>query len=246
MGKNDPKKKKKKWINHLKKYGLLIALFCLFIVILILYTIPAWFKANTTGEEIGRMHGNLVGTAVGSFIGWTEKNPEGWKKGKEEGLSAADTIVEVKNSLNEVANLEVLVASVKLNNGHEIGKKYAAFYLLKADAVFSIDLSRVSVETNEDGSILYIRVTQPEVKVYIDDREIEKVIEYQRKFFNGSAEEGFDAYINSMSNLGANAENEIVRDKNLMESARNSAEKQIRQLTRNILFNGEELLVVWE
>lgn len=217
--------------------GLIIALF--FCVGIVVFTQKL---GKELGKRVGTLYGGLVGTAVGSYNGFTE----GWEKGKENGISAVDTITEMKNSFDEVAKLEVLVSSFKLNDYHEFGNKYAALYLLKADAVFTIDLSKASVDANENGTLLYIRVSQPEVTVYIDDRSVEKMEEYQRKFFNGSAEDGFDAYINSRSNLEVNAQNSIANDENLMRSARNSAEKQIRQLAERVFVNGGEPLIVWE
>lgn len=192
------------------------------------------------GTTVGSAAGTVVGTAVGSYNGFTEKLQEGKKEGEKEGLSADDTTTKVGNSLKEIAKLEVLVSSFKLNDYHKLGNKYAALYLLKANALFTVDLSKASLNKNE------IRVPQPEVTVYIDERYTEKAVESQRKFFNGSAEDGFNAYINSMSNLEENAENSIKNDENLMKSARNSAEKQIRRLIREISSNGEELSIVWE
>ena len=196
------------------------------------------------GGLLGKKVGTIVGTAVGSYNGITKKFPEGETKGKNEGLSASDTTTKVGNSLKEIAKLEVLVSSFKLNDYHELGNKYAALYLLKADAIFTVDLSKASFK-DEEGMI-QVRVPQPEVAVSIDERYTEKAIESQRKFFNGSAEDGFNVYINSMSNLEENAENSIKSDENLMKSARDSAEKQIRRLIRDISLNGEELSIVWE
>ena len=229
----------------MEKSEIFKGLFIIGIVAFCIFSVVMYFKAPAIGEEVGSFSGTAVGTAVGSFTGVVEKFPEGWNKGKEEGLSAVDTVTEIENSFNEIAKLEVLVSSFKLNDYHKLENKYAALYLFKADAVFTIDLSKTYINANEDGSV-YIRLPQPEVTVYIDNRSAEKIVEYQRKFFNGNAEDGFDAYINSMSNLEVSAQNSIKDDENLMRTARNSAEKQIKQLAENIFVNGEEPLIIWE
>lgn len=232
-----------------KKISIKLALpfISVFLVLIIIFIVfPMWRNAQEIGEKAGAFSGNMVGSAIGSFTGITEKFPEGWDKGKEEGLSAKDTKVELKNTLTEVCNLEVLVAGFKLNNYHQVGDKYAALYLLKANAVFTVDLSQSNVNISDDNKTLFITLPQPDITVYFDENSIEKAEEYQRKFFNGNAEDGFDAYINSMENIESSARLSIQNDESFMQSARDSAEKQIRQIASGVCLNNEKIEVLWD
>ena len=223
------------------KFKVIVVLAVIAAGLVLILTIQIWRKAKTYGENIGDVTGKTVGIAVGSFHGFSE-GKRGREDGKEDGLSASDT----------VANLQVLVSSIKLNDYHKLEEKYAALYLLKGDAVFTVDLSKAVIDANEDGEVWYIRLPQPEVTVYIDDRYTKKVAEYQRKFFNGSAEDGFNAYINSMSNLESKAKDAIEEDGSLMKCARDSAEKQIKRLAKMARVNDKESIndkepiIVWE
>lgn len=217
-----------------------------FAVIVLIFTIYVWGKAKTYGENMGNIAGKTVGTAVGIAVGSTVGFEKGMEDGKADGLSASDTVVEMQSSFHEIANLQVLVSSIKLNDYHKLEEKYAALYLLKGDAVFTVDLSKAAIDVNENGEAWYIRLPQPEVMVYIDDRYTKKVAEYQRKFFNGSAEDGFNAYINSMSNLESKAKESIEEDGSLMKCARDSAEKQIKRLAKMARVNDKEPIIVWE
>lgn len=228
--------------NLIISIGIAVAILLVFIFV----ALPIYRNAEQIGEEAGKLSGQAVGTAVGSFKGVTEKYPKGLEDGKAEGLSAKDTKVELKNSLAEMSNLEVMVASVKLDNYHEVGDKYAALYLMKADAVFTVDFANAKVDMGSDNQTLYITLKEPEVTVYIDEEATEKALSWQKHFFSGNAEDGFDAYINSMANVETKAKSSILSDESLMQSARNSAETQITQLAGGICLNNEKLIFVWE
>lgn len=227
------------------KYGFI----CLIVVIALCIAfvlIPLYKNAQSIGESAGEASGKAVGTAVGSYKGATEEFPAGFDDGKKEGLSGKDTKVEMQNSLTEVENLEVLVSSFKINNFHEVADKYAALYLLKAEAVFSVDLSKASVEVSEDGNTIFITLPQPDVDIYVDDSQTDKAWSYQKSWFSGSAEDGFDAYIGSMDNLESNAKETAQNDDGLMQSARDSAERQIQQIANSVCVNGEDVKILWE
>lgn len=224
---------------------LIVILLVIAAVAVLGFAIYIWSQAKTYGEDSGKKTGKIVGTAVGSWEGFSE-GKEGREDGKADGLSASDTVVKMQSSFHEITNLQVLVSSIKLNDYHKLEEKYAALYLLKRDAVFTVDLSKAVIDVNENGDAWYIRLPQPEVTVYIDDRYTKKVAEYQKKFFNGSAEDGFNAYINSMSNLESKAKDSIEEDGSLMKCARDSAEKQIKRLAKMARVNDKEPIIVWE
>ena len=147
-------------------------------------------------EKTGKNYGNLVGSSIG-FANAMLDFDKSAEKGRENGLSAKDICVDIGNEIREMKKLEILVASVKLSDIHKIGEKvdYAALYIGKGEVVFSVDFSKAEINGNK------ILLPLPEGELFIDQSTIEKVSEYQKKIFNGSAEDGFDAYINSMKKI---------------------------------------------
>jgi hypothetical protein len=230
-----------------KKHGgtiIIILINVVAVLFLFMIILPLNRSANEIGEGTGLMAGKLVGATVGSLDGITKYN-NALEDGKKEGLSAKDTQVEMQNTMSEVNNLEVLVANVKISNYHEISDKYSALYLLKAEAIFTVDLSGCIIDVGDDNMIV-ITVPQPKVEVNIDENAIDKAVELQKKLFNGSAEDGFDAYINSMANLEEETLQGLRNDSNMMENARKSAEEQISELASGICVNGEKVNILWE
>ena len=213
-----------------------------------LLALAIYYNTNMSslGNSIGRKTGMLVGKAIGSFEGLTKGREEGSAAGKAEGLSAKDIEGDIANKIHEVGNLEVLVASVKINDFHSIGKdkKYAALYLLKGDVVFSVDLSRINIVAN--GNDIQITIPSPHGELYIDQSQIEKVAEYQEHFFSGSAEDGFDAYLNSMDKLNEASAETLDNYDALIKAAKESAEKQIRHLALSVAVDSYQVNVEFE
>ena len=139
----------KKLLKKIPKSGTYI-IPCVFIACVLIYVIILRVNAESMGTTFGQSTGSQVGKFVGSFEALTDYR-EAYAEGKEQGLSAEDTTAEVANKINEVERLEVLVASVKLNDIHTVGDDYAALYLLKGDAVFAVDLSKAEITEESDG-----------------------------------------------------------------------------------------------
>lgn len=203
--------------------------------------LPTYLKADSLGESIGGKLGDAVGWAIGSFNGITTGKKEGGKAGKEEGLSAKDTSVIVANKIKETGNLEVLVAGIKMTNLNKVSNNedYAALYLVKGNAVFSVDLKNISIELSDDFSTAKVTVPDVTADIYIDDTATEKLAEYQKSKFTGSAEDGFTEYINTSNQLAEKAEESISNYDQLKESARSSAKKQITDMVKN--FNSRKV-----
>lgn len=199
--------------------------------------------AASRGNSIGQETGALVGKAIGSLEGITKGREEGTEAGKAAGLSARDTKADIANEIRKIENLEVLVASVKINDVHSIGENvdYAALYLLKGDVVFSVDLSQAEIE--EQGNGIQITLPLPHGKLHIDQSQIEKVAEYQKHFFSGRAEDGFDAYLNSMLRVYEASTETLDNYDVLIEAAKKSAEKQVRQLALSVAVNTHQVNV---
>ena len=220
-------------MNKLKKIvpkNSLLMVLCVLMGCVMIYVISLRINADNIGEEWGGRAGMFAGRALGSIQGLTVGRTAGNEAGRQAGLSAADTEADISNRLSRVQNLEVLVASVKLNDFHSIGENvdYAALYLIKGEVIFSVDLSRAEIEMR-DGE-LYITVPKPVGDLVIDQSQIEKVGEYQKYFFTGDAEAGFDAYLNSMIEIYEKSVDKLNSYDVLVEAAENSAIKQIEQL----------------
>ena len=147
-----------------------------------------YFKSAEIGAGVGSGAGKVTGMAVGSYKGVTEGIAGGITEGKAAGLSSDDITLEIGNTVREVGNLEVLAANVEIPDYHEVGKKYAALYLFRGSAVFTVDLGKAAISKTEDGEVI-ILLPEPVGVVRINDSETELLAEYQRKFFNGSADD---------------------------------------------------------
>ncbi|MBR4765459.1 MAG: DUF4230 domain-containing protein [Clostridia bacterium] len=203
------------------------------IIITALYIIPAYIHAKETGEIIGSNTGKIVGKALGSYDGITSGLEDGYEAGKIDGLSAEDTEVKIANAIAQGGKLEVLSAKVKFEDFMEYGKKYAAIYMLRGNISFTIDLTKATLSAGPDGKIV-VMLPMPEAKVTIDDEETSTIAEWQRSFFNGSSEDGFDAYLNSKTQIKEKAITQVNNYEYLLEQAKESAKSQAESISFNI------------
>ena len=210
-------------------FGMVLVL----MAILLIFTFYWWINAKSIGNEIGSDTGSIVGKAVGSFLGMTDGKKKGEQAGRDAGLKAEDTAAVISNQLHRLENLEVLVASVKLSNFHSVGqedssKYYAALYLVNGNAVFTVDMSQADISARSGD--LYIKLPKPKGSLYLDDSSVEKVAEYQTKLFNGSAEDGFDAYLNTMTKMQEASEETLDNYGALILAAKEAATNQVTLL----------------
>lgn len=206
------------------------------------YIVPAYFNAKNIGISVGARTGTIVGKVIGSFDGISTGLKKGYKNGKEEGLSAKDTKAEIKNRCSEIGNLEVLEAGIKLKNVNVLGDDYAALYLLKGVAVYSVNLKDVDI--NDLGSDT-IEVLLPEITVdiYIDESSTEKLAEYQKHSWSGSASDGLKEYMNTRSASDQSVKDTIENYPDLMEAAQSSAIKQIEIIAKTATANKKDIVV---
>ena len=202
------------------------------------------YHSGEIGESIGTGAGKMTGLATGSYKGVTDGLEKGALAGKESGLNAEDMTMEISKTVRNVGNLEVLVANVEIPDYHEVGKKYAALYLFRGSAVFSVDLMQASVSKTEDGEVLII-LPEPTAVVNINDSETELLAEYQRKFFNGNADDGFQAYLNSLRMIDSISLEKVSNSAVLMEMAKASAKKQVDALAGNVCVNCRKITVLF-
>lgn len=236
----------KNLIKKIPQAGLPIVL-CVLMAIVLIYTINLRINATSLGGGLGASAGSLAGKAIGSLEGMTTGRTEGTAAGKAAGLSAEDTEAKIENQIQQVGKLEVLVASVKLSNFHTIGKEdnpnYAALYLVNGNVVFTVDMSQAKITPQAGG--LHILLPKPTGELYLDDSSVEKVAEYQRRFFNGSAEDGFDAYLNTMVKTQEATEETLGNYDVLLSSAKNAAENQVALLAKSVSTSHGNVVIEW-
>lgn len=206
----------------------------LLLLVIVFIMLPLRWHASEIGDGIGNIAGQATGVAVGSFQGLTQGLQKGADSGRQEGLSAKDTDVRIAASMEDVGNLQVLAASVKLSDFHEQGDKYAALYLLKGDMIFTVDLTRATVAVAEDGAVT-IMLPPPESQLYVDETQTNKLDDYQKMLFNGETDAGYDAYLNSMIQIAKKSKEEIGNYDALKQRAKDSAIRQVTLLAGNVL-----------
>ncbi len=186
--------------------------------------------ASVIGEGVGEINGKIVGTAIGSARGITQGIESGAEDGEIKGLSAEDTIADVKGTMEAIGKLEVFSADVTLKYRIEIANVYKGLYRSSGDAVFIVDLSNAEISCSKDGADIYIRIPSPNVELYQDQSSTQKLVEMQKFSLSVSAEDGLNAYFNSFDKIKENSEESISNYESLSEIAKESAKKQVGQL----------------
>lgn len=203
---------------------------------------PAYRNAENLGRDVGSKTGTIVGKAIGSFTGITDGLAKGSQDGKAEGLSAKDTTVEIANNFSEVGNLEVLEAGVTLRNVNTVGEEYAALFLLKGVAIYSVSLRDAEIKDTGTGTV-EILLPDVNVEIYIDESATEKLAEYQEHPWSGSAGDGFMEYMNSRQAADQSIKDIIENYDSLIEAAESSARKQVKIIAQAATGNKKEIVV---
>ena len=217
----------KRVIKLIKKSNVTGVIFALSLVLLF-YSINTRLTAVETGNVLGSSMGTAAGKAAGSFRGITEGRRKGLEDGKATGLSAWDTEAKVINSLQEIGKLQVLVADIKLKNKHEIGKDYKSLWLMRGEAVFTIDLSDARLVYEDGVPVIYL--PKPEGYLDIDLEKMQRIAKSQTHAFKGSAKNGYLAFINSLKELSIEADNALKDNTEVQNAAKDSAVRQVKQL----------------
>ncbi|MDD6473228.1 MAG: DUF4230 domain-containing protein [Bacteroidales bacterium] len=191
-------------------------------------------RAAALGNAIGQTNGKIVGTAIGSAKGVTVGTQEGKEAGEQAGLSAEDTTVDIKGSMEALGKLEVLVAGVSLKNINKIGDSYTGLYLINGNAVFSVDLAEAEISFSQDGKDVYITIPEPDLEVYLDQNSTKKLAESQNFSFTVTAEDGLVAYLNTMTQTVEKVKETMVNYDSLFADSKESAKKQVQQLATTI------------
>lgn len=233
-----PKIRKRKIITNI------ISIACMVVAVVgtFGYAFPAYTKAKNLGLSVGDKTGTIVGNVIGSFNGITNGLENGAEDGKEEGLSAKDTKSEIKNSFSEIGNLEVLEAGVKLKNVNTLGDDYATLFLLKGVAIYSVNLK--DAEINDiDSNTVEILLPAINVEIYIDESASEKLAEYQKHPWSGSAQDGFVEYMNTRAASDQSVKETMENYSTLTKAAKDSAINQIEIIAKAATGNKKDVVV---
>ena len=227
MAEKKPEKKKEKaktnktfpmWIIPILAFALLIFTCAFFASQVVSFT-----KAGTHSEE----------TVFDAIV-------KGYNAGKKEALSAKDTELQMKNTVDEIGKLEVLVANVKIPEYHSVGQKYAAMYLFRGSAVFTVDLTKANIIVN--SADIQVLLPKPECELRIDHKETERIKSTSALFFNGSAEDGLETYLHKILNeVKQNSTKTISNYLELSEMAKQNAKLQLEEIIENICGDGTEI-----
>ena len=199
--------------------------------------------AATIGEGVGEINGKIVGTAIGSARGITQGIESGAEDGKDKGLSAEDTIVDIKDTMESIGKLEILAADVTLKNINEIGKVYKSLYVISADAIFTVDLSNAEISCSNDGSDVYIRIPSPKMELDLDQSSTRKLAETKKFSLTVNAKDGLKEHLNSIAQIKENAEKSMANYESLMTVAKESAETQVKQLATALCAKSQHIRV---
>ena len=206
-------------------------------------------RAKNMGNTLGEQTGTAVGRAMGSWSGMTK----GWPKGIADAIVDENTIpdakAEITGRFQEVGKLEVLAASGTYTHAIKVGKDeeviddedvikgdvadvyFAQLLSQEYSAVWTVDLNSVSVE--EVDGVLKIEVDQPKVE-FNTDGSPDIIGEFEKYKNWGKSKQGAIVCVNAFNNLIEQAEEEFENDQNMMDSAKESAKKQIEQLVENV------------
>ena len=66
----------------------------------------------------------------------------------------------------------------------------------------------------------------------IPHEQTDKIAEWERRFFNGTDGEGFQAYLNSFKTFSGKAEDTIANYQTLLDLASSSAIKQVEEIAK--------------
>lgn len=233
---------------YFKNRGIIRAAIILSIIIIALWITLDYsnnFRAHAleNGSAAGENIGRLVGKVSGSYSGMLQWR-ECYQDGRRAAENAEDTVVRFTNEMKNVGNLEVLCASgtytdmVQITNGGRTD--YAALLSQKYNAIFTVDLINSQCINMEDG--LHIILEQPVVE-FIPVGEPKKMSEFVRALNNGSAKKGYEDANAALYKMADEATKELQGNESLMQSARISAEDQIKQLCNAVSLEDKNIFV---
>ena len=209
-------------------------------VVMIVINISTGNVSENIGTAVGSTIGNTVGNAVGTINGLTIDAANGFKDGRQEGLSAKDTTVSVKESLMETGSLQVLEAGVKIVNLGEYSDKYKNLTCVMGELLFSVDLTQAKILADEDGYI--VQIPHPTPRFYLDDTGTKTYAVVDKStLFDGSALDGIEAELNTRNMLEEKFEQYIEEYDDISKQADSAARTQVMSMLNTLNVGGKKL-----
>lgn len=211
-------------------------------IILIGLSAALFFSLNnnveTIGGTVGETTGSLVGNAVGTINGLTIDAPKGLSEGKQEGLSANDTTVYIKENYLNTGKLEVLAAGVKIYNHNKI-PGYENLTEMCGNLFFSVDMAEAVVLRDDEGFI--IQIPRPKVEIFMDSTKTRTLAEAKSYSFAGDALDGVEEWLNTKAKIEENLSEEITNYNDLMKQAEDAAITQVKSMLSSYNVSGKKI-----
>ena len=147
-----------------------------------------------------------------------------------------EKIESVVGSFPREGMLEVLSASVELNTSILKGEKTDAKYFTLYSTP-GTDLGKIEIDCIEISKKVLIGIPTPDLRLYVDEDGGEKTFEYQKNSFTGSAQEGYETFIESRAVSYDDMLASIQNNQELMDMAKESAKTQVTNLSLSMLPN---------
>ena len=152
-----------------------------------------------------------------------------------------EKIESVVGSFPREGLLEVLSASVELNTsilkGEKTDANYFTLYSTPGTAVYSVDLGKIEIDCIEISKKVLIGIPTPDLRLYVEEDGGEKTFEYQKNSYTGSAQKGYETFIESRAVSYDDMLSSIQNNQELMDMAKESAKTQVTNLSLSMLPN---------
>lgn len=218
--------------------AIITIIFTILLSSLLFIILPAMKDATDASSLVGETTGKAAGTAAGAFDAFLDLD-EVKDTATEEALNENNTETEIVTQISSAGKLEVLSAKITARDVEVDGKVYASYSIVEGDAIFTVDLSKLS-ENNvrKTDNVITVVLPEPHVSLRLDYGKKEKIAEYKNNNIIDTAlaseELGITAHQNSVINTVEDARNEIANFDFLVEQARESATHQVTQLVKNV------------
>lgn len=202
------------------------------IVLSIFLIVGANSQVNSVGENLGTTTGSMVGSVAGMVNGLAIDAGEGFSKGTEQGLSAKDTSVTIKESCERTGSLQVMTATAQIQDFNTFADSYKDITVLMGDLVFSVDLKEAVVLSDTDGYV--VQIPHPTPEFYVDESRTKTLAMINdlswKSWFSNDVAKGIEGTLNSRRQLKENFKSAISNYAFLESEADSAALLQVKSM----------------
>ncbi len=221
-----------------KKAVIFFTIFLL--IVIILFTSFVKSTVSKIGGTIGENIGNIVGAAKGI--------KEGTEEGKQQALEDPKTEINIATEIQKIGYLQVLEMDIQIadvyyiggsedeyNDGDYSNVKYAEYYTEDGEVIFKIDLSSAEIVEKQEQQIIEVNIKKDvEISIIPNTNTLKRVDKFQEHNFTGSTAKGERAFRNSYNKVVNKTKEELSKNEQIMNEARQSAKAQINNLIKAI------------